>query len=520
MDFKPWLGKFSTFTLTIILSLTLFSLPAVAFVPNDLSKLQDTGNCYQCDLSDADLSGEQLYNADLRGANLSKTTLNGVNLERAELNGANFLDAQGEDAIFKRAILVEADLSAADFPKANMQGANFENATLTGTELCEAFLFEAIMPDRTTYLEGVTDLSKYDVDLNCDEAHSTANSDKPDDSVLLSSVRSAQVQDTDTINFHNVRLGITPTGWSNSDDLKIDTNPPIPYQQILSEIALSGFSGTQGAPKFPGKEELKKELDLRNLTISEPWVGTYFTLGDEGKKESERIFDEQIEFMKDFDSKIIVVAELGGAVHQQPIDPIKNEPVFTPAQNQDLYNGLISLAKKADAQGYKLVYHPHVGTGVATIDHINNLMTATHQESQEPQLYLLLDTGHVYYTTYGHESLSEDDIQAKITQLTDKYKDRIKHVHMKNIRHAKLVESVQAGRSFLNSIREGVFTVPGDDGAIDFDEILGVLASANYEGWLIVEAEQDPNTTMEEYGKTPLDYALMAREYLREQTGL
>ncbi len=326
----------------------------------------------------------------------------------------------------------------------------------------------------------------------------------------------------------NVRLGITPTGWSNSDDLKIDTNPPIPYQQILSEIALSGFYGTQNAPKFPDdKETLKKELDLRGLTISEPWVGTYFTLGDEGKRESERIFDDQIKFMKDFDSNIIVVAELGGAVHQQPIDPIKDEPVFTPAQNQALYKGLKHLAKKADDQGYILAYHPHVGTGVATIDHIKNLMKAT----EGSPLKLLLDTGHVYYATYGHNPIMNEhnqqesqekieDINKQINDLTNTYKDRIKHVHLKNIRHDKLEKSVKEGQSFLKSIREGVFTVPGDDGAINFNPILGKLADADYQGWLIVEAEQDPNTTIEDYEKTPLEYALMARKYFVDSTNI
>ncbi|MDJ0533216.1 MAG: hypothetical protein QNJ70_12095 [Xenococcaceae cyanobacterium MO_207.B15] len=79
-------------------------------------------------------------------------------------------------------------------------------------------------------------------------------------------------------NPQKVRLGITPTGWSNSDDPSIDLVPPIPYQQILSEMALSGFKGSQMSGKYPqDMEVLKKELALRDFTISEPWVGTYFT---------------------------------------------------------------------------------------------------------------------------------------------------------------------------------------------------------------------------------------------------
>ncbi|MBP8087673.1 MAG: myo-inosose-2 dehydratase, partial [Polaromonas sp.] len=37
----------------------------------------------------------------------------------------------------------------------------------------------------------------------------------------------------------------------------------------------------------------------------------------------------------------------------------------------------------------------------------------------------------------------------------------------------------------------GTFTVPGD-GVIDYDAILRTLHAAGYQGWLVVEAEQDP----------------------------
>ena len=60
---------------------------------------------------------------------------------------------------------------------------------------------------------------------------------------------------------------------------------------------------------------------------------------------------------------------------------------------------------------------------------------------------------------------------------------------------------------------EGVFTVPGD-GVIYFEPFLQVLADSGYEGWLMVEAEQDHRKA------NPLEYALKARAYLREVTGL
>lgn len=295
-----------------------------------------------------------------------------------------------------------------------------------------------------------------------------------------------------------VHLGITPTGWSNSDDPSIDLVPPIPYQQILSEMALSGFKGSQMSGKYPqDMKVLKRELELRDFTISEPWVGTYFTIG--AYEDSKKIFRQQMEFMKEIGGTTIVVAELGGAVHQQPIAPLPNRPIFSDEQWQALIKGLNELGKEADKAGMQLCYHPHVGTGVETLEDIDRLMEGTNPN----YLKLLLDTGHLYYA----------DVDPLV--VTKKYAARIKHVHLKNIRQDVLEASKKKGLSFLDSIREGSFTVPGDkEGVINFKPILEELAKANYEGWLVVEAEQDPNKA------NPLQYARMARNYLRQETGL
>ncbi len=62
-------------------------------------------------------------------------------------------------------------------------------------------------------------------------------------------------------------------------------------------------------------------------------------------------------------------------------------------------------------------------------------------------------------------------------------------------------------------MREGVFTVPGD-GDVDFEPIFDVLEKAGYEGFVVVEAEQDPAKA------NPLEYALKARKYIAEKTDL
>ncbi|MTJ47827.1 TIM barrel protein, partial [Dolichospermum sp. UHCC 0259] len=240
--------------------------------------------------------------------------------------------------------------------------------------------------------------------------------------------------------------------------------------------------------------------------LSEPWVGTFFTIG--AKEDSQKIFEDQMAFMKNFDSKAIVVAELGGAVHQQPIEPLNNRPQFTDEQWKLLIDGLNSLGDQAFANGMILSYHPHVGTGVETRADIDRLMAGT----KDHNVNLLLDTGHLYYS-----GVTQDGI----LDLISTYGSRIKHVHLKNIRQNILDEAKQKQLSFLSAIRSGVFTVPGDkNGIIDFKTILNKLAEVKYQGWLMVEAEQDPSNTKIKPLREPLEYALLARGYLHKVTGL
>ena len=142
-------------------------------------------------------------------------------------------------------------------------------------------------------------------------------------------------------------------------------------------------------------------------------------------------------------------------------------------------------------------YHYHMGTMVQNLGEINRLMELT-----DPALvYLLVDTGHAHYA--GDDPLS----------IVRKYGPRIRNVHLKDIRQ-EILDIVHSEKmSFLDSVKAGVFTVPGD-GCIDFLPIFKALADAGYGGWFVVEAEQDPDKA------NPLEYAKIARNFIRENTGI
>src|SRR5690606_19195787 len=121
------------------------------------------------------------------------------------------------------------------------------------------------------------------------------------------------------------------------------------------------------------------------------------------------------------------------------------------------------------------------------------LMRAT-----DPALvHLLLDTGHAVYG--GGDPV----------QYAKQYADRIAYVHLKDVRPQVLAQANAEGWGFLERVRRGVFTVPGD-GCVDFAGVLQTLDENEYEGWMILEAEQDPAVV------DPVRYAAQGKAHLLE----
>ncbi|MET9073373.1 myo-inosose-2 dehydratase [Streptomyces sp. NPDC004232] len=291
-----------------------------------------------------------------------------------------------------------------------------------------------------------------------------------------------------------VKLGVCCTLWWNDDFPAIDAG--ISFGQAVSEMALAGFQGCSIGHKYPSDAAaLKAALDLRGLRVSEPWTSTYFTIGKMRHK-TIAAFEETLAHIKALGGTELVVAEFGASSHLLPVDVFANRPVFTDAQWDALTSGLDELGKIAGSAGMKLSYHHHMGTGVMTRADVDRLMAST-----DPALvHLLLDTAHIAFA--GDDPLD----------LARAHADRIGHVHLKSIRPEVVSRVREEGLSFQEGVELGVFTVPGD-GAIDFRPILEVLADADYQGWLVVEAEQDPNMA------NPLEYAKKARAYLADVLG-
>jgi len=295
---------------------------------------------------------------------------------------------------------------------------------------------------------------------------------------------------------NKVKLGIAPIAWTN-DDLP-DLGGENTFEQCVSEMALAGFTGSEVGNKYPKDPGiLKKALQLRGVEICNQWFSSF--LISKPFEEVEKEFRAQLSFLKAMGAKIIGASEQSYSVQGQQETPVFGQKyVMDDKEWELLCSGLDRLGKIAKEEyGISLTFHHHMGTVVQNPDEVKRMMDNTNPE----YVSLLFDTGHFAYC--GADPL----------EMVKTYSDRIRHVHLKDIRPEVVQKVKDNGLSFLEGVRMGAFTIPGD-GCIDFDPIFEVLEKAGYEGYMVVEAEQDPAKA------NPFEYALKARGFIREKTGL
>ena len=296
------------------------------------------------------------------------------------------------------------------------------------------------------------------------------------------------------MNFKNVSLGIAPIGWTN-DDMP-DLGKENTFAQCVSEMALAGFTGCEIGNKFPkDREVLKRALDIRGLKIANKWFSSFILTRP--FEEVEKDFRAECEFLSFMGAKRIGASEQSYSVQGKDIPVFGHKYVLNDEEWKTLCDGLNRLGEIAAEYGISLTYHLHMGTVVQTAEEIDRFMAMTDKD----KVSLLYDTGHLAYC--GEDYLA----------VLKKYVDRIKHVHLKDIRPAVVEQVKKENLSFLQGVRKGAFTVPGD-GSIDFKPVFEILSEAGYEGWLLVEAEQDPAVA------DPFEYAVKARQYIKETAGI
>jgi inosose dehydratase len=245
------------------------------------------------------------------------------------------------------------------------------------------------------------------------------------------------------------KLGIAPIAWWN-DDLP-DLSDDLSLEECLSQARQAGFTGMETGRRFPMEANVLGPIAAEKDRIT-----------------------QQMELFKAVGAPCIVYGETAGSIQGHRSAPIATKRRLSEGEIRAYGRKITDFAEWCSKQGMPIAYHHHMGAAIETEEELDQLMKYSGES-----LRLLLDTGHMTFAG------------ADVLRVIDNYHSRIIHVHVKDVRREVMNGIDRTRESFLDAVIKGIFTVPGD-GSLDFEAIVKRLASYGYEGWFVVEAEQDP----------------------------
>jgi len=268
-----------------------------------------------------------------------------------------------------------------------------------------------------------------------------------------------------------IRFGVSPIAWANDDMPQLGGDTAV--ETILDDAAALGFEGVELGGRFPRDPAvLGPTLARRGLAL----IGGWYSMGLLTRSPAAEIaaLQPHLTLLKALGSPVFIAAETSNAIHGDRSRPLADSPRLVPTAWPAFGAALNAVAAHVASHGLRFAYHFHLGTVVERPDDLDSFLAHT-----AARVGLVVDT--------GHAALAGIDSEALIRAAPA----RVAHVHAKDIRR-KVFDQVAADRrSFLDGVVAGMFTAPGD-GDLDFAPVLGALADTGYEGWIVIEAEQDP----------------------------
>jgi inosose dehydratase len=269
----------------------------------------------------------------------------------------------------------------------------------------------------------------------------------------------------------NVKIGINPISWSNDDLPSLGRETPLDV--ALAEGKKIGYQGFELGNKFPRESNaLRKVLSAHGLELVSGWYSGQ--LARRSVEEEVAAVGPHLKLLADNGAKVMVYGEVANSIQGAPQPLYKRPRFFTGAQWDAYAERLTTFAQHTLTHGVRLAYHHHMGAYVETPEDLDALMARVGDA-----VGLLFDTGHITFA--GGDAAA----------MLAKHVKRVCHVHCKDVRPDVIKLARNRNWSFLDAVINGAFTVPGD-GAIDFAPIVDSLRDNGYEGWLVVEGEQDP----------------------------
>ena len=269
----------------------------------------------------------------------------------------------------------------------------------------------------------------------------------------------------------DARIGINPISWSNDDLPSLGGETPL--ETALSQGAAIGYQGFELGNKFPREPSaLRNVLSRHNLSLVSGWYSG--RLARRTAAEEIAAVGPHLALLAKGGAEVMVYGEVADSIQGAPMPLYKRPRFFRAEEWRDYGARLTEFARHTLSHGVRLAYHHHMGAYCETPEDVDRLM-----ENVGDEVGLLFDSGHMTFA--GGDAAT----------MLRKYAARVCHVHCKDVRPNVIRLARNRNWSFLESVINGAFTVPGD-GAVDFPALIGILRDHGYRGWLVVEAEQDP----------------------------
>ncbi|TPM17145.1 myo-inosose-2 dehydratase [Mesorhizobium sp. B2-3-3] len=267
------------------------------------------------------------------------------------------------------------------------------------------------------------------------------------------------------------KLGIAPIAWWNDDLAELSGD--ISLEGCLAEAREAGFSGMETGRRFPmDAGVLGPILDTYGMKVCGGWFSGLLLDGDIAR-EKDRIA-EQMALFKAVGAPCIVYGETAGTIQGDRSAPLTTRRRLSEEEIKAYGRKMTTFAEWCADQGMPIAYHHHMAAPIESEQDVDLLMK--HSGEALPLLY---DAGHMAFAG------------GDVLRVIDNHHHRISHVHTKDVRQPVIDKLDRSRESFLDAVVKGAFTVPGD-GSLDFETIVKRLAGHGYEGWFVVEAEQDP----------------------------
>jgi inosose dehydratase len=290
------------------------------------------------------------------------------------------------------------------------------------------------------------------------------------------------------------KLGMSPIAWWNDDLPQLSDD--VSLEECLRQSRTAGFTGMEKGRRFPETAaELLPILKKADVTLCGGWFSG--TVVNESLEANQQRIQPMIDLFKAVNAPCIVYGEVGRSIQGDRSKPLATKPKLSGDEMKSYARRMTEFAEWVEEQGMPLVYHHHMAAVVETEPELDSFMNHS-------GISLLFDAGHMAFAG------------GDVLRCIDNHHKRIRHVHTKDVRMDVINGLDRSKESFLDAVVKGAFTVPGD-GSLDFEAIVKKLAGYGYEGWFVVEAEQDPKKAppmkMAEIGHKELMRVMTAAGY-------